>query len=94
MEAKQLFDYSSRRLLCHALIQPHFDYGCTSWYPLLSKTLKTNLRIVQNNCIRYYLELPSPGHTNPSHFRKINWLPLERRVELCTSTTFLNAGKE
>ena len=94
MEAKQLFDYSSRRLLCHALIQPHFDNGCTSWYPLLSKTLKTNLRIVQNNCICYYLELPSPGLINPSHFRKINWLPAERRVELCTSTTFLNAGKE
>ena len=27
--------YSSRRLLCNALVQPHFDYGCTSWYPLL-----------------------------------------------------------
>ena len=23
-------NYSSRRLLCNALIQPHFDYGCTS----------------------------------------------------------------
>ena len=34
-------NYSSRRLLCNALIQPHFDYGCTSWYPLISKALKT-----------------------------------------------------
>ena len=23
-----------KRLLCNALIQPHFDYGCASWYPL------------------------------------------------------------
>ena len=23
-----------RRLLCNALIQPHFDYGCSSWLPL------------------------------------------------------------
>jgi len=26
---------SLRRLLCNALIQPHFDYSCTSWYPNL-----------------------------------------------------------
>ena len=26
-----------RRLLCNALIQPHFDYACTAWYPNLSK---------------------------------------------------------
>ena len=25
-------NYSSRRLLCVAFMQPHFDYGCTSWY--------------------------------------------------------------
>ena len=31
------FNYSSRRLLSNALIQPHFDYAYTSWYPLLSK---------------------------------------------------------
>ena len=30
-----------RKLLCNALIQPHFDYGCSSWLPLLKKNLKT-----------------------------------------------------
>ena len=30
-----------RRLLCNALIQPHFNYGCFSWFPLLKKNLKT-----------------------------------------------------
>ena len=29
-----------RRLLCNALIQPHFDYGCSSWFPFLKKNLK------------------------------------------------------
>ena len=24
-----------RRLLCNALIQPHFDYACSAWYPNL-----------------------------------------------------------
>ena len=34
-----------KKLLCNALIQPHFDYGSTSWYPLLSKVFKERLQI-------------------------------------------------
>ena len=86
-------NYSSRRLLCNALIQPHFDYGCTSWYPLLSKALKTKLQIARNKCIRFCLELPPRGHINPSHFRKIYWLSVEHRVELYTSTTLFKYWK-
>ena len=29
-----------RRLLCNALIQPHFDYACSAWYPNLPEKLK------------------------------------------------------
>ena len=29
-----------RRLLCNAIIQPHFDYACTAWFPNLNKNLK------------------------------------------------------
>ena len=31
-----------RCLLCSALIQPHFDYACSAWYPSLTKKLKQN----------------------------------------------------
>ena len=31
--------YSLRRLLCNALIQPHYDYACSAWYPSLNKRL-------------------------------------------------------
>ena len=57
-------NYSSRRLPCIALMQPHFDYGCTSWYPLLtlSKALKTKLQIAPNKCICFCLELPPHSH--------------------------------
>ena len=27
------------RMLCNALIQPHFDYTCSAWYPNLNKNL-------------------------------------------------------
>ena len=30
-----------------------FVYGCTWWYPLLSKVLKTKLQIAQNKCILF-----------------------------------------
>ena len=42
-----------KRLLFNALIQPYFDYGCTSWYPLLSKAFKKRFQIAQNKSIRY-----------------------------------------
>ena len=41
LRQRNCLNYSFRRFLCNALIQPHLDYGCTSWYPLLSKVFKT-----------------------------------------------------
>ena len=40
------------------------------------------------------MELPPCGHINPSHFRKINWLPVVGRVELYTSTTLFKYWKK
>ena len=35
---KQKFlDKDIRRLLCNALIQPHYDLACSSWFPLLTE---------------------------------------------------------
>ena len=36
---QKFFNYSLRRLLCNALIQPHYDYACSAWYPSLNKRL-------------------------------------------------------
>ena len=69
------------------LIQSHFDYGCSSWFPLLKKNLKLKLQKAQNKCIRFCLNLPPRSHINPSHFRKINWLPVSDRVEYCIANT-------
>ena len=32
-----------KRLLCNAIIQPHFDYACSAWYPDLNKKFKSKL---------------------------------------------------
>ena len=51
------------------------------------------MEIAQNKCVRFCLELPPRGHINPSHFRKINWLPVQCRVDLCTSITVFKYWK-
>ena len=80
-------NYSSRRFKCNALVQPHFDYGCTSWYPLLSNALITKLKISQNKWIRFCLELPPSWSYKPIPFQE-NKLAAGL-TELCTSTTVL-----
>ena len=37
-----------RRLLCNALIQPHFNYACSAWYLNLTKKLKNRIQTSQN----------------------------------------------
>ena len=59
MEAKQLFEFSSRWLVCDGLIQPHF--GCTLWYPVLIKALKTKKMDM------FCLELAPHGHITVLH---------------------------
>ena len=77
-----------KRLLVNALIQPHFDYVCSAWYPNLNKKLKCKVQTVQNRCVRYCLQLDNRSHIGVKHFEKINWLPVSERFNqyLCSST--------
>ena len=38
--------YPLKRMLRNTLIQPHYDFGCCSWYPDLSMSLKTKLQTI------------------------------------------------
>ena len=79
-----------RRLLCNALIQPHFDYACSVWYPSLNKKFKTKLQTFQNKCIRFCLQLDNRAHVGIAEFEKINWLPVDYRFRQCLAA---NASK-
>ena len=74
-------DSSLRRLLLNALIQPHFDYACSSWYPMLNKRLSKKIESAQNKCIRFYLNLKYTAHVGATEFKAINWLPTKHRVD-------------
>ena len=64
-----------RRLLCNSLIQPHFDYACSAWYPNLNKRLKPKLQILQNKCIRFCLNLNNRVHIGQKNSNKLVGCP-------------------
>ena len=76
-----------RKLICNARIQPHFDYACAVWYPNLNKKYKNKLQVLQNNCIRFCLQLDNIEHIGTEHFDKISCLPIEQRFKQCLSTS-------
>lgn len=71
----------SKRLLATSLIQCHFDYGCSVWYNSLTKELRNKLQVTQNKMIRFVLGLDPRAHIDQSHFVKLNWLPVSKRVD-------------
>ena len=75
-----------RRLLCNALIQPHFDYACSAWYPDLTKKLKNRIQTSQSKCIRFYLQLDKMTHISHKEFETLNWLPVTERFKQCINS--------
>ena len=71
------------RLLCNAIIQLHFDYGCSAWYPYLNKSLQT----LENKCICFCLNLNNRDHIGLTKFEKLNWLPINDHFKQCISST-------
>ena len=74
------------RLICNALIQPHFDYGCSAWYPNLSKKLKLKIKTSQSKCICFCLRLDKTSHISQKDFGKINCLPIKGRYKQCVNS--------
>ena len=75
-----------RRMLCSALIQPHFDYACPAGCTNLTEKTKKKTQIMQNKCIRFCLKLDKMHHISEEDFRLINWLPTSKRVDQCINT--------
>ena len=86
---KHFLTTSLWRLLCNALIQQHFDYACSAWYPNLCKKVKNKIQTTQNKCVRFCLNLDKMAHISQNEFEKLNWLPISDRINQCIlSTTF------
>ena len=77
---RNILNTDLRKLLCQALIQPHFDYACCSWFDGLSKSSQTKLQVSQNKMIRYILSLGNRVSVTASEFRQSGFLRVEQRV--------------
>ena len=66
-------------LLCNALIQPLFDYGCTAWFPNLSKKLRLRLQAMQIKCIRFCLQLDKMSRICVKEFLELFWVNIHDR---------------
>ena len=75
-----------RQLLCNALIQLHFDYACSVWYPNVNKKFKTKLQTLQNKCGLFCLQLDNKTHIRITEFKQINWLPVNYSFRQCLTT--------
>ena len=75
-----------RRLLCNALIQPHFNYACSAWYPNLTKKLKNRIQTSQNKCIRFCLQLDKVTNIFHKEFEILNWLTVIERFNQCINS--------
>ena len=90
MYRKQSYlDLNVRKVLANAIIQPHFDYACASWFSGLNVKLKKQLQISQNKVIRFCLKLDARAHIGTNHFKKLNLLPIEdRNKQICLTHVY------
>ena len=73
-------DFSTRKTLCLALIQPHFDYCCTAWHEGLPVKLKNRFDALQRKMVRFVFSMSPRCHVDQRHFREIGWLTIRDRV--------------
>ena len=69
-----------RCLLCNNLIQPHFDYACSAWYPNLSKKLKNRIQTPQNKGICFCLQLNKLSHIFKKNLKQLTAFPLKKDI--------------
>ena len=64
-----------------ALLQSHFDYCCTTWFPTLSCRLRNKLQTTQNKIVRFILNLHHREHIGQIQLDSIKLLNVRDRVE-------------
>jgi hypothetical protein len=73
-------DFHTRKILAGALVQPHFEYCCSSWFAGASGRLRDRLCAVQRKIVRFISNKPLRSHAGQQEFTSLGWLPLGSRV--------------
>ena len=78
---KDMLSFNCKKTLCSALIQCHFDYACSSWYPGIRKELTKKLQVMQNKIIRFISDLDNRAHIGNQELAKVGYLSVPDRVK-------------
>ena len=76
-----LLDQKCRKMLCSALLQPHIDYCCSSWYSGLTVALRERLNVVQRKMVRFIYGMNNREHVDNSNLLELLWLNIPDRVK-------------
>ena len=74
-------NFHTRKLLCSALLQCHFDYSCSSWFSGLNVGHKKKLQILQNKVIRFVKGYGPRESIKPQDYVDLNLLNVENRAK-------------
>ena len=74
-------DSPFRRLLCNALIQPHFDCTCIASNTNLTKKLKDKIYVTQNKYIRFCLKSKCKKDISNEQFERLNCPPNKSKIQ-------------
>ncbi len=74
-------DKQLMKLLASCLVSCHYDYACISWMSDLSRGWLDKLQKSQNKLIRLVSGFSRFTHVEVSHFKCLDWLPIESRLE-------------
>ena len=78
---KSILSQNLRKKLSTALLQCHFDYCATAWYPSLSIKMKRKMQITQNKIVRFVLNLGPREHIGQLELNSLGFLNVNDRVE-------------
>ena len=84
------FGTNEKKLLCSALVNPHFEYACNAWYRSVNAKVKHKLQTAQNKMIRYLLNYGCRRHIGFSDFKKSNCLDINARVDYMSLNLMFN----
>ena len=70
-----------RRFLYNTLIQPHFDYACSAWYPNLRKKLNHRIQTTLSKCMHFCLQLDKLKHVIHEDFERLDLLPVSYKFK-------------
>ena len=76
-----LLDRKCRQMLCSALIQPHIDYCCSTWYSGLTVALKERFNVIQRKMVRFVNGMDNRAHVDSGNLRELLWLNIPDRVK-------------